>query len=349
LNYIFPQVEKAIEDLKWIKKARGVHRSLKKELAEITNKQKDLTSKLIGQGFKERFSIECSQLGLELPLQIDIRGSGAVTSKSFSVGLATQLMPDPSEVLSEGEQTAVALADFLTELELNKQPIGIIFDDPVNSMDHIRKKLIAKRLVEEATKRQVIIFTHDILFITSLADEAEKIGSEKIEFKGCTVSVDPNDKTPGYIDRTVFPNEYYEGNLKEQAEAYLKQAKQLAGKEQSEKLILGCGALRAAYENFIQKQMFGDVVARWRENIRATALPQIYYRQAVNDSVAERYEYLSRYEQGHSHSLEYHEVPLDCTVLESEIREFDKITHEYKKNADKFRKEKSEKKKNVFS
>jgi ABC-type dipeptide/oligopeptide/nickel transport system ATPase subunit len=349
LNKIFPDVKKAIENLEWIQKANTIDRP--PHPRHVTEKQKDLTKKLLGQGFIEQFREECHEIGLELPetAEVTVKAALGTTSWKHSIGIPTRQMPDPSQVFSEGEQTAIALADFLAEIVLNKQPIGIIFDDPVNSMDHIFKENIAKRLVKEAIERQVIIFTHDILFVNALANEAEKIGSEKVEFKGCTVSVGPNDKTPGYIGRTVFPYEHYEKKSKEAARQYLEEAKSLTGKEQNDKLVLGCGALRAAYENFIQRHIFHDVVARWRENIMATALSQIYYDQSVNDAVVEHYKTLSRYEQGHSHSPEYHEVPLNCSVLESEIGEFEKITGGYKKTAEEFRKQKSEKKKNVFS
>ncbi|MGB2841694.1 MAG: hypothetical protein WBC40_04350 [Halobacteriota archaeon] len=42
-----------------------------------------------------------------------------------------------SEVLSEGEQKSIALAEFLTELQLEKSNAPIIFDDPVTSVSTI--------------------------------------------------------------------------------------------------------------------------------------------------------------------------------------------------------------------
>jgi len=48
-----------------------------------------------------------------------------------------------------------------------------VFDDPVSSLDHHRRQHVARRLVEEAKKRQVIIFTHDTSFLGQLRDEIE--------------------------------------------------------------------------------------------------------------------------------------------------------------------------------
>jgi wobble nucleotide-excising tRNase len=43
----------------------------------------------------------------------------------------------PSDVLSEGEQKVIALADFLAEASL-KPAAPVIFDDPINSLDYRR-------------------------------------------------------------------------------------------------------------------------------------------------------------------------------------------------------------------
>ena len=84
----------------------------------------------------------------------------------------------PEKILSEGEQRAIALADFLAEVNSNPANAGIALDDPVTSQDHQRKTMIAKRLVEEALKRQVIIFTHDLPFLNQLIQSAEEISIE---------------------------------------------------------------------------------------------------------------------------------------------------------------------------
>jgi len=346
LKRIISNVEEAIINLRWLDKAYEQKRLLHHK--HVTDKQKALAKELVGKGFIEQFKIECDSLGLKLLIKVNISGSEAVTCRSLIVGEIDEELPDPSQILSEGEQTAVALADFLTEIGLNKHPIGIIFDDPVNSMDHIRKEMIAKRLVEEATKRQVIIFTHDIIFTHHLAEAAEKAGADKVKFTACTISTGLN-STPGYVNKTVFPHIHYEKESEKLAELYLTEAKNLSGTGQKEKLELGCGALRAAYENFIQRQLFNDVVNRWREPIMATALSKIYFDQAVIDSVVEHYELLSRYEKGHSHSPEFHEVPLDMAFLAKEIIIFKEIKKKYCKAAQDYKDKKSEEKKSVFS
>lgn len=81
------------------------------------------------------------------------------------------------EVLSEGEQRAIALGSFLAELDLADHLGGIVFDDPVSSLDHNRRGLVAKRLARESKRRQVVVFTHDVVFLQQLVDSCEQVGS----------------------------------------------------------------------------------------------------------------------------------------------------------------------------
>ena len=69
------------------------------------------------------------------------------------------------------------LAAFLAELSTAHNRSGVIFDDPISSLDHNFRELVAARMVIEAANgRQVIIFTHDIPFLMMLDDEARKQG-----------------------------------------------------------------------------------------------------------------------------------------------------------------------------
>lgn len=75
------------------------------------------------------------------------------------------------EILSEGEQRAIAIGSFFAELSLANHACGIVFDDPISSLDHKRRRRVAKRLVQAAKTRQVIVFTHDIVFLEQLRTE----------------------------------------------------------------------------------------------------------------------------------------------------------------------------------
>jgi ABC-type proline/glycine betaine transport system ATPase subunit len=78
------------------------------------------------------------------------------------------------KILSEGEHRCVALAAFLAELSTLDTPSGIVFDDPVSSLDHIHRDKVAERLAIEGLNRQVVIFTHDIAFLVLLEEACRK-------------------------------------------------------------------------------------------------------------------------------------------------------------------------------
>lgn len=72
------------------------------------------------------------------------------------------------DVLSEGEHRCLAIAAFLAELGQTDHTSAVVFDDPVSSLDHKHRNRVAVRLVEEAKHRQVIIFSHDLVFLYAL-------------------------------------------------------------------------------------------------------------------------------------------------------------------------------------
>lgn len=326
LSEQYDNIVQAVNNLKWVEKANSCLRTLSNTQREVTSKQKVLAKELVAQGFIQRFTDNCKTLRLTLPVQFKFAGDAGTTDRKIEIANAELNGIYPSQVLSEGEQTAAALADFLTEIELNGACAGVVFDDPVTSMDHVRKESIAERLVDEATRRQVIVFTHDILFTNYLATAAEDKG---VAFAGRTVWRNDNDE-PGVIDRLAFPHEYYEGAAYDRAKKQAEAAKSLSGDPQRDALEKACGNLRTAYEDFIQKKLFNNVVRRWRENITFT-LNQVYFDENIAKRVHDRMGALSRYIDAHSHSNEYQETPLTVEFIMLECATFDSIKSDYGK------------------
>jgi DNA repair exonuclease SbcCD ATPase subunit len=322
----YVEVAKAVEDLKWMAKANACLRSLPNIQRDVTSKQKALAKELVAQGFIARFTENCTALQLTLPVQFKFAGEAGTTDRKIEIANAGMTGVDPSQVLSEGEQTAAALADFLTEVELNGACTGVIFDDPVTSIDHVRKESIAQRLVTEADRRQVVVFTHDIMFTNYLATAAEEKG---VAFTGRTVWRD-GANSPGAIDRLAFPHEHYEGAAHDRAKGHYELARTLAGEPQRDALEKACGSLRTAYEDFIQKRLFNNVVRRWREKITFT-LNQVYFDDAIAVRIHDRMAVLSRYIDAHSHSQDFHEVPITTDLIKSELAHFDAIKSDYTK------------------
>jgi hypothetical protein len=171
LSQLLAEIEKFVNDSLWVKAASGRPRQSLNTRA-LTDKEAELFRTVIAKSYKEQLACECEALDCGLPVEFQTRGERSQTIRSLSIKGGYS----PNQILSEGEQRAVALADFLTEIGLNPGSAGIVLDDPVTSQDHQRKERIARRLVNEAKTRQVIIFTHDLVFLTMLADAASSEG-----------------------------------------------------------------------------------------------------------------------------------------------------------------------------
>jgi energy-coupling factor transporter ATP-binding protein EcfA2 len=135
----------------------------------LSAKSKDIAGKVITESLRKALDEEFAKLGIghiktKLKERVD-RGT-----VKFTLLLDLPAARKIEHVLSEGEQRAVSLGAFLAELKLSEHRGGIVFDDPVSSLDHVRRRLVAKRLVQEASNRQVIILTHDISFLSELID-----------------------------------------------------------------------------------------------------------------------------------------------------------------------------------
>ncbi|QTG81752.1 AAA family ATPase [Arthrobacter crystallopoietes] len=112
---------------------------------------------------------------LQVELIADKVGKG-ISNIAFTVkGTATTKAKTHADgVLSEGELRAVSLSAFLADVVSSEDGSAIIFDDPMNSLDHGFQERVAKRLVKEARNRQVIVFTHSTAFMGALWYEGVK-------------------------------------------------------------------------------------------------------------------------------------------------------------------------------
>ena len=128
---------------------------------------------LLTENLKAQLKKELDIFGISHIL-IDLSDRSNGGDSIIEIGLtAQQRVRSNSEILSEGEQRALALSCFLAELNEIGADHGIIIDDPVSSLDHSRMQAVAQRLaVEAAAGRQVIIFTHNIVFHHMVENEA---------------------------------------------------------------------------------------------------------------------------------------------------------------------------------
>ena len=110
-------------------------------------------------------------LGLDrVPVELvfDKSARGVSYIRVSLVGAPTISVPT---VLSEGEQRIAAIAGFFADLTESGDNSTLVFDDPVCSLDQSYREAVARRLLIEAEKRQVLVFSHDFTFVQYLYEQ----------------------------------------------------------------------------------------------------------------------------------------------------------------------------------
>ena len=161
------------------------------------------------------------------------------------------------------------------ELKADARMSGVVFDDPVNSLDHKWRTKIASRLVMESIERQVIIFTHDIVFLKLLLESSEMIDGSKIN----VVSLDRGRKMTGIVKqsppwdalttarRINYLNVLYRNLKKVDQERTETEYDQLAGSFY--------GYLREAWERLVEEKLLNKVVERFGRGVQTNRLKRL--------------------------------------------------------------------------
>ena len=282
----------------------------------ITTQGRRFYERYFTDDYLTNFERECDRLRAKLQVTVEQRGVRGKTIRGLKV--ANQ---NPRNILSEGEQRAVALADFLTEVNLSGNCCGLIFDDPVTSLDHGRKSLIAKRLAEEANDRQTIIFTHDLVFVAKLKEAVEKHGCEFVSHW-----ITKDETGPGRINLNNGPVNEADYKKSGIAQGYLQRAKGESNPAEKQRLLRqGFAAVRTSYEALIIYDMFNEVYTRFGERISAGRLNEVIVDPEITAQVIDKSGSLSKYIEAHLHSDEYADTKPTLETLKLEIDEFDQL------------------------
>lgn len=318
LSSFLSEIETYVEQLKWISKAESAKSKLNS--IGITKKQGELFSKYITEKYIQLFKDEC--LALDAPKTVDVtqKQSNAQTLRRLKIKDY-----DPTKILSEGEQRVIALADFLTEIQLDESNQGIIFDDPVTSLDDERKYLIAKRLSSEARQRQVIIFTHDLVFVETL-----KFYSKEYNVQPFYHWIEKNDSYVGVIWTNNAPSLEKDYKTTDKAENYYKEAKNQSPELREMSIRNGFAALRTSYEAFVVFDLFNGVVQRFVERVSIDSLSKVSFNNELKEKVIDSFHLCCRFMEGHSHSNKYSYQKPTLNDLRSEIDRFNSLKKEMK-------------------
>lgn len=306
-------IRQHIERARWSEKAKTLLSGrLPALLRGLTEVSKTASEQLLNEDFGRLFRDECTalrapQVGLDFPGR---RGEAARRKT---------LVPEHrlSEILSEGEQKAIALADFLAECSLRRGSAPIVFDDPVNSLDYKRLEYVVHRLVQLSREHQVIVFTHNIWFATELLAHFEKAPAECSYFE-----VTRDDTTPGIVLGGNHPRWDTIDKLKSRINTVIQSARGLSGEAQAAVIEKAYDLIRSWCEAVVEQGLFASVTQRYQAHVAMTKLPQIKgdRLQAAVSVILPLFEKACRNMGGHSQPLERLGVRPSLTELDEDWR-----------------------------
>lgn len=258
--------EKAILNSQFAQLSKFVHLRNKlfqeeQFISEITTSKLSLLSKkahndLLTDNLFKTFKQNLKKLGLG-NLSIQLQASNNKGNQQTELVLGNN--KNIEDILSEGEQKATALALFISEISLSHNQSTIIFDDPVNSLDHRIMSNFSELLM--SLNNQIIIFTHNKMFL-----DCFETGSEGHICKNVNGGCGKSKGKHIFLYETLSDGQDKKGIIKikhtENLNTYISDIEKLLSEnplsDNSKQLV--CGKLRKAVEFAIDEIILNNQV-----------------------------------------------------------------------------------------
>lgn len=240
----------------------------------ISDKSKQFTSDAVTKELKKALDQEFQALGVG-HIQTKLKGRSERGKLFHQLLLDLPTVATIDQILSEGEQRAIALGSFLAELALANHSCGIVFDDPVSSLDHKRRGKLANRLAQESLTRQVVVFTHEVVFLQQLRDECES--------QGASIALCFLESAEPYTGKITEGLPWIHKSFKERIsklDANCKRFEKLPwptepSEELASEMIRQYSFIRATIERIVQDLALNGTVQRFRDYIEVSKLRKV--------------------------------------------------------------------------
>jgi hypothetical protein len=234
----------------------------------ITNESNSLTKRYVTGTLATNLEHELEALNAtRLPVRVRLRGQLGATYHRIELRDSHVPGVKVEDIASEGEFAALALAAFLAEVGQGGNASGLVFDDPVSSLDHLHRRGVARRLVQEAGQRQVVVFTHDLVFLHELEQAATDwnvaIVIRQLRIRASVPGV-PEDGPPWGAQKVSARIGHLQDALAKARRAYE------AGDADGYELLARdwYGRLRVTWEGAVEETLFGGIVNRYRPEVQ---------------------------------------------------------------------------------
>lgn len=253
----------------------------------ITKKYNQLASTFISDQFKSQIAKELNYLRCD-NIAFDIKSRGTKGQTTIKLTVDSENKVEVSDIFSEGEQKALSLAFFLAEISSMENTGGIILDDPVSSFDQGRREYVAKRLIEEASNRQIVIFTHDIVFFHTLENFAKQknisITQNVVRRTGEVSGITLNDDNLPWTAKNVKKRI---GFLKQELQSMKSKEKNLDDDMYFLEVKKWYSLLRESWERAVEELMLAGVVLRFEPSIKTQELRKVKINDHLIQMVTE--------------------------------------------------------------
>jgi energy-coupling factor transporter ATP-binding protein EcfA2 len=276
LRSLLEAIIEHVEAAKWVDLADTVLRTFQGLLRGVTDAMKDATRGILNSTFESAFQQECQLLNCP-SVRLEFPGRQAAALRHKSVGANYPL----HEVLSEGEQKVIALADCLAEVSMRPSTAPIILDDPITSLDARRTDEVAERVVNLSADHQVIVFTHHLYFATKVLDAFDQ-SSRRSQCSFYEVLAE--DDKVGLVLRGSHPRMDTVKAFTGRINKALQDARAASGTARADLVATAYGHIRGWIEAFIEDELLQGSVKRHRANISIDALSRVN-GTAVDESV----------------------------------------------------------------
>jgi energy-coupling factor transporter ATP-binding protein EcfA2 len=240
----------------------------------ITQKSTAVTKTAVSQKLKQSFKDELVHLGFR-HVEVELREAGGADGVLYHKLVLTRAPGvELPRVVSEGEQRCLSIAAFFAELSTADDPSGIVFDDPVSSLDYKFREAVARRLVQEAKTRQVIVFTHDVVFLLFLKQFAEDLKVDEVDqhirqlSKGAGVC---EEELP-WVALPVRKKIGQLKNARQGADKLFRDGHQDAYEKEAKHLY---GLLREAWERALEEVLLCGIVERFRPGVQTQQIATV--------------------------------------------------------------------------
>jgi len=293
----------------------------------LTTKSKEAFKEIVAGDYTSTFEGYCKYLGVPNVGISWVSKKGQAQIGKYIVSEDIKV----TEIMSEGEQKAIALAEFATDLKIRKNYCTTLFDDPVTSFDYKRAEKIAHMIYEISKDRQVIVFTHNIMFYYYLYNCCAKDNNKENRF----FKIDEYDRdNKGLISVSA------EGRLENLNEITKKiknhaqkiNSKSCLGDELEQTLKAAYSDIRTWCELIVEEGFLKKIIRRYEPNIMFKPVSKITpefvdYIPAVSDL----FDKSCRYMLGHSQPTETQNVKASREEFNKDYTFICELTEKYKR------------------